>query len=292
MIPPRVLAQAQDLAARLPPLLVAAERVAASLAGGTHGRRRAGPGETFWQYRRAQPGDSAAAIDWRRSARGNGLYLRETEWSATQGFWLWCDASASMDWRSTPDLPEKRNRALLLNLALAALLLRLGERVAILGPGDAPSSGPGSLPRLAEQMASPWGDGVPHPLRPPRHGEVVLVSDFLMPPERIAQDVATLAAQGNGGHLIQVLDPAEETLPYSGRVRFVDTEDETELLARRAEDWRADYARRLAEHRDALTAIATAHGWSFATHRTDHPPQLALLALQARLAMPRSRRPT
>jgi len=289
VIPPRVLAQAQDLAARLPPLLVAAERVAASLAGGTHGRRRAGPGETFWQYRRAQPGDSAASIDWRRSARGNGLYLRETEWSATQGFWLWSDSSASMDWRSTPDLPEKRNRALLLNLALAALLLRLGERVAVLGADGPPSSGPGLLPRLAEEMAAQTGDRIPHPRRPPRHGEVVLISDFLMAPEEIATQVAALASHGNGGHLLQVLDPAEETLPYRGRVRFVDAEDDTAILARRAEDWRDDYAHRLAEHRDSLAAIAASHGWSFATHRTDHPPQMALLALQTRLAAPRRR---
>lgn len=290
MIPPRALAEAQDLAARLPPLLVAAERVAASLAGGIHGRRRAGPGETFWQYRRAQPGDSAAAIDWRRSARGNGLYLRETEWSATQSFWLWNDTSASMDWRSAPDLPEKRDRAWLLSLALAALLLRLGERVAVLGTSEAPATGPGSLPRLGQEMAARSDRAIPRPARPPRHGEVVLVSDFLMPPEQIAVQVAALAALGNGGHLLQVLDPAEETLPYAGRVRFVDSEDDSEVLARRAEDWREDYAHRLAQHRDALAAIAAAHGWSFATHRTDHPPQMALLALQARLAQPRTRR--
>lgn len=290
MIPPRALAEAQDLAARLPPLLVAAERVAASLAGGTHGRRRAGPGETFWQYRRAQPGDSAAAIDWRRSARGNGLYLRETEWSATQSFWLWNDTSESMNWRSGPDLPEKRDRALLLTLALAALLLRLGERVAVLGTSEAPTTGPGSLPRLGQEMASRSDSAIPQPVRPPRHGEVVLISDFLMPPEQIAVQVSALATQGNGGHLLQVLDPAEETLPYAGRVRFVDAEDETEVLAHRAEDWRDDYAHRLAQHRDALAAIAAAHGWSFATHRTDHPPQMALLALQARLAQPRTRR--
>lgn len=284
----RTLAQAQDLATRLPPLLIAAERVAASLAGGSHGRRRSGQGETFWQYRRAQPGDSAAAIDWRRSARGPGLFVRETEWAASQAVWLWTDQSGSMDWRSDDDLPSKADRAALLALALGALMLRAGERVAALEAEMPPSSGPGSLPRLAEHLlAPPRTSTLPRPKRLPRQGEVVLVSDFLMPPDQVETAVAAIAAAGNAGHLLQVLDPAEETLPYAGRVRFLGLEDEPEILARRAEDWRVPYAQALARHRDALAAVAAAHGWSFATHRTDQPPQQALLAVQARLALPR-----
>ena len=274
----RTLAQAQDLADRLPPLLVAAERVAASLAGGAHGRRRPGQGETFWQYRRAQPGDSAAAIDWRRSARGPGLFVRETEWAAAQSLWLWADGSASMDWRSRDDLPTKGERARLLTLALAALLLRGGERVAALDAETPPSCGPGTLTRLAEHLlaAGPAATPLPRPRRLPHHGEVVLVSDFLLPLDQIEAEVAAIAAHGNGGHLLQVLDPAEESLPYAGRVRFLGLEGEGEVLAHRAEDWRDEYRLRLGRHRDALAAIAAARGWSFASHRTDLPPQLAL----------------
>ncbi|MEE8544373.1 MAG: DUF58 domain-containing protein, partial [Alphaproteobacteria bacterium] len=61
--------QAELLAATLPPLLVAAERVAATVAQGVHGRRRVGSGETFWLFRGYQPGVSATMFDWRQSAK-------------------------------------------------------------------------------------------------------------------------------------------------------------------------------------------------------------------------------
>ena len=84
----------------MPPLLVAAERVAATVAQGVHGRRRVGQGETFWQFRQYQPGDAASRIDWRESAKSQRLYVRETEWEAAQSVWLWRDASPSMDYSS------------------------------------------------------------------------------------------------------------------------------------------------------------------------------------------------
>ena len=125
--------RAEQLAARLPPLLVAAERVAATVAQGVHGRRRVGVGETFWQFRPYQPGDAAGRIDWRQSARSAQLFLRDQEWEAAETVWLWVDASGSMAYRSAARLPTKQDRATLLVLALASLLTRAGERIALLG---------------------------------------------------------------------------------------------------------------------------------------------------------------
>jgi uncharacterized protein (DUF58 family) len=270
--------RALDLAARLPPLLVAARQVAQTVAQGAHGRRRAGPGDIFWQFRHSQPGDSLTAIDWRQSARSDHLFVRETEWAAAQTVWLWRDASASMDWRSGPELPTKRERAELLILALAALLLRAGERVALLSGALTPTGGQGALERLAEALDKPAGIASP-PL--PRHVPVVLAGDFLAPLEEVAERIRMV---GGHGHLVQILDPAEESLPYQGRVRFEGMEGEGEMLARRAEGLRVPYGARLAAHRDGLSALARSAGWSFAIHRTDQPPQYALLALHARLA--------
>src|ERR1044071_6317373 len=130
--------RAEQIAGRLPPLLVAAERVAATVAQGVHGRRRVGQGETFWQFRQYEPGDSAQRIDWRESAKSQRLYVRETEWEAAQSVWLWRDASPSMDYASSGALPTKRSRADLLLVALAALLVRGGERASMLGTGMPP----------------------------------------------------------------------------------------------------------------------------------------------------------
>ena len=107
--------RAEQAAAALPPLLVAAERVAATVAQGVHGRRRVGQGETFWQFRQYQPGDAATRIDWRESAKSQRLYVRETEWEAAQSVWLWRDASPSMEYASSKAIPTKRERADLLD---------------------------------------------------------------------------------------------------------------------------------------------------------------------------------
>ncbi len=283
---PGIHHQAEALAAGLPPLLVAAERVAATVSQGVHGRRRVGQGETFWQFRRYQPGDSAQAIDWRQSAKSQPLYVRETEWEAAQSVWLWRDASPSMDYRSSKGSPEKGRRAEILLLALASLLIRGGERVALLGSGRVPGSGRAQLNRLAEMIES--GDGgneslpVPEPL--PRYGRAVLFGDFLSPLDEIAAAIDSLSGQGVHGHLVQVLDPAEETLPFSGRVRFEGLEDEGGVLVPRVEAARRDYRSAFAAHHRGLAALARSAAWTFAVHRTDRPPEAVLLSLFAALS--------
>ncbi len=274
---------AEALAARLPPLLVEADRIASTVALGVHGRRRAGPGESFWQFRRYQPGDAAGLIDWRQSARNDPLYVRETEWMAAQSVWLWADGSASMRWRSHRDLPEKRDRALLLALATAALLLRGGERVGVLGIARPPAMGRSVLPRLAAEMLDrDDAEGVPA-AHLPRFGHVVLISDFLMDVATVAKSIADWGRVGVRGHLIHLLDPAEEGLPYSGRTHFFGLEGEDDMLAPSADALREEYRAKLMAHRAALADAARAWGWGFATHHTDAPPEPALLALHQAL---------
>jgi uncharacterized protein (DUF58 family) len=274
---------AEALAARLPALLVEADRVASTVALGVHGRRRAGPGESFWQFRRYQSGDPAALIDWRQSARSDPLYVRETEWMSAQAVWLWSDGSASMRWRSRAELPEKRERANLLALALAALLVRGGERVGRLGADRAPAMGRAVLTRLAlELIAQEPGAGMPAATLP-GWGHLVLISDFLMPAETIVAAIAGWAGAGVRGHLLHILDPAEESLPYEGRTLFFGLEGEGNMLAPRAEALREKYQAKLADHRATLAAAARSWGWGFDVHRTDTPPEPALLALHQAL---------
>jgi uncharacterized protein (DUF58 family) len=276
---------AEEAAAALPPLLVAAERVASTVAQGVHGRRRVGQGETFWQFRQYESGDPATRIDWRESAKSQRLFVRETEWEAAQSVYLWRDVSASMDYASLRELPTKRARADVLALALAVLLVRGGERVTLLGAGLPVSHGRAMLERMALVIArGATGASLPvfEPL--PRHAHMVLIGDLLSPLPEVQALVARFAASGLKGHLLQVLDPAEETLPFAGRVRFEGLEREEPLLISRVETVREAYVERLDRHRRGLAAIARRAGWSFGVHRTDRPPHAALLALYAVLA--------
>jgi uncharacterized protein (DUF58 family) len=284
--------RAEAVGARLPPLLVAAERVASTVAQGVHGRRRVGQGDSFWQFRRFVAGDPISRIDWRQSAKSgrpvpDGWFIRETEWEAAQTVCLWRDASASMRWHSRAVPIEKRERADLLLLALASLLLRGGERVLLMREGVRPVSGRNGLDRLAQDLAGAAADdaGMPPQLPLPRHASVVLFGDFLSPLAEIQAMVGRLAAVPVTGYLLQILDPAETLLPYIGRIRFRGLEREGDTLIPRVETVRDEYGRRLKAQQDGLSAICTAAGFGFGVHRTDHPPEAALLTLYAALGV-------
>lgn len=262
---------------------MAAERVAATVAQGVHGRRRTGQGESFWQFRPFVAGDPVTAIDWRQSAKSDRAFVRETEWEAAQNVVLWRDASASMRWRSDLAREEKQERAGLLLLALAALLLRGGERVALLG--ERPVAGRAGLDRLAAMLerGAESEAGLPPDRFVPRHARLVLIGDFLAPLGEVQAAIARMAALPADLHMLQVLDPAEATLPYRGRIRFQGLEQEADTLIPRVEAVRDAYAEALEAHQAGLAAIAAAAGCRFAVHRTDQPPEVALLGLYTAL---------
>ncbi|HLI13035.1 MAG TPA: DUF58 domain-containing protein [Alphaproteobacteria bacterium] len=283
--------RAEALGAGLPPLMVAAERVAATVAQGVHGRRRVGQGESFWQFRPFVAGDAVNRIDWRQSAKSDRAYVRETEWEAAQTVCLWRDGSASMRWRSRAAPADKIERAELLLLALAALLLRGGERVRLIATGELPATAPlasgrGALDGLAEALGRDANeDGLPPNVKLPRHCRVVLIGDFLSPLEDVHAVVARLAAVPVSGHLLQVLDPAEALLPYAGRVRFLGLERDGETIIPRVESVREQYADRLRAQQQGLADICTAARFSFSVHRSDQPPEAALLGLYNALSV-------
>jgi uncharacterized protein (DUF58 family) len=260
---------------------------------GVHGRRRVGQGDAFWQYRTYRDGDSASQIDWRQSARSRHLFVRETEWEAAASVWLWRDASPSMQYASLKNIDTKAVRAELLTLALASLLADAGERVAVLGGGMRPTSGRVAVRRIAETLfdeakAQSGGARTPPSLPPllplPAHGTVVLVSDWLDPLDNIEAIVRHYASGGVRGHLVQVLDPAEEDLPFDGHVKFEGLEAEGQHTIRRVESVRTAYGARLAAQKEGLHRLTRSTDWTVHLHRTDKPPQTALLSLYLAMA--------
>lgn len=277
--------QAEALGARLPPLLVAAERVANTVAQGVHGRRRVGQGDSFWQYRPFVAGDSPSRIDWRQSARADRVFIRETEWEAAQTVCLWRDGGPAMRWHSKGATIDKIDRAEQLLLALASLLLRGGERVRLIAPGARPIAGRAGLETLAGQLLSLSDEtGIPPEVALPRHARAMLIGDMLAPLDQIQTAIGRLAGLPVTGHVLQVLDPAEVRLPYTGRVRFEGMGEQRHMLVPRVEGVRDEYAARLLAQQDGVAAICAAAGWGFSVHRTDQPPEAALLGLYTALA--------
>jgi uncharacterized protein (DUF58 family) len=286
----RVLAlerEAVSLVDRMPELLMEADRIASTVAQGIHGRRRAGPGETFWQFRQYQAGEGAHLVDWRRSASSDHLYVREREWEAAHTLHLWPDLSPSMNFRSHIAPVSKHDRVLVLTLATAELLVRGGERVALLAQTQ-PTASRNAATRIAETIVANAASEMATKSMPPkaslnRFTGLILFSDFLAPVAAIRERLESYAGNGVAGHLIQIIDPAEETLPYHGRTEFLSPSGDQRWVADRVEALRPKYQARFAAHRAELVEMAKRFGWSFLTHHTDRPASEPLLSLLMRL---------
>jgi uncharacterized protein (DUF58 family) len=276
----RLREEAEQLAAALPPLFADAERLASSISLGIHGRRKAAMGESFWQFRRYASEDPAAAIDWRQSAKSQHLFVREREWEVAQTVWFWRDGSATMRFRSQTAAASKIDRATVLLLALASLLSRGGERIGLLGGKYVPAHGRMALQRLAHELTeTPPDNPLPPDARAGRGAQLVWLSDFLSPLEDIRNVGLRLAAAGFIGHLVHIIDPAEEDFPFEGRVRFEGLgRTESEIFGR-AESVRALYKQRFHAHAEQVSSFARQFGWSYAAHRTDSSAASALVSL-------------
>jgi uncharacterized protein (DUF58 family) len=275
---------ARSLADAMPRLILEARRVAASVVHGLHGRRRAGPGENFWQYRRFTSGEPAQNVDWRRSARDDHLYVREREWEASHTVWIWADRSPSMAFASALTTDSKLDRALVIGFALAEVLVQGGERVGI--PGlMRPTASRNVIEKMAQAILHDPSErsSLPPAFAPSPLAEIVVLSDLWSPIAEVRQTIAQLSGTGAHGHVVQIVDPAEESFPYSGRIEFIEPEGAGSVTAGRAEAWRNDYQGLVARHRDAIRAETDRLGWSFAIHRTDRPASQALLVLHSRM---------
>jgi uncharacterized protein (DUF58 family) len=280
----RATGAGRTLASNMPRLMLEARRIAATIIHGLHGRRRAGSGENFWQYRRFVSGEPAQRVDWRRSGRDDHLYVREQEWEAAHTVWIWPDRSLSMSFASTLANEAKLDRALVIAFALAEVLVEGGERIGV--PGlTRPTASRNVVDRLAQAMLHDptQRTSLPPSFSPSPLSEVVVLSDLWSPMPEVRQTIAQLSASGAHGHVVQIVDPAEETFPYSGRIEFVEPEGAGNITAGRAETWRLDYAARIARHRAEIRAETDRLGWTFAIHRTDRPASELLLMLHSHM---------
>jgi uncharacterized protein (DUF58 family) len=278
-------ADAEGEAARLPALLARAEHLAGAVLPGAHGRRRAGSGDDFWQYRPAQIGDSRRMVDHRRSARGDQEFVREREWQIAQSVMLWVDQGASMRFASNKGLPDKADRARLLGLALSILLLRGGERVGLTGTALPPRRGNPQILRLAEMLCE---EDI-RDYSPPEHrgmiphARAIFISDFMGDLAPVQTALTKAADRGVRGILYHLLDPTEEAFPFTGRTIFESVGGTLRHETLKANDLRDRYLERLAARKDELQQLCARTGWRYGLHHTDASAQSALLWLYGAL---------
>lgn len=272
----------------MPPLLVETLRVAQTVRMGVHGRRRVGGGYTFWQYRLYEGTDPATMIDWKQSARGDNLYVRQREWEAVQTVYLWADRSGSMHYQSRKDLPLKTERAHVLMMALAHLLLRGGETAAWLAqPAISARSLPGFNAMAARLLpVTQSKDNLPPIMPLARHAHIVLCSDFLGDIHLWQERLRAYTVLNMRGVLVHLTDPEEESPTFHGRVQISGLENEKSVLLPQAQSVRPLYQERFEAHKARLQDLAKSVGWTYIHHVTNTPPTATLMQLINNLTAP------
>ncbi|MEO0411174.1 MAG: DUF58 domain-containing protein [Pseudomonadota bacterium] len=256
---------------------------------GHHGRKRAGSGDNFWQFRSYMPGDSASMIDWRRSARSDGHFVRQYEWEAARDVWLICDLGPHMMFSGDDASMTKAEHAAILTVALAHLLARGGERVGLMGQSQRPIAGKYGTDLIAEKLvqavrAEPLDILTAAP--PARGTHTIWISDFLTPVQRLRARLKALVRSGTQLHLVQLIDPYERDFPFSGRISFEGPSRTNGHLIESAQDIRSRYLGRLAKHQDHVETLAREAGATLLRHTTDASLSPCLVALNARLENP------
>ncbi len=271
-------AEAESLARQLPGLNFKAEASEAAHIGSA-GRRRAGTGEQFWQYRRHTQEDAAERIDWRRSARGDDLYVRESELETARTVLFWCDPNPGFHWKGDGDTRTKAAEATLLMLTIAILMSKDGERIGALGSGRRPSFGKRAIDRLAEDLTARTSTGFPLPPRKP--ATLILASDFYDPLTEWQARLGPLAGRCPEGVLLAVAAPVEVAFPFEGRIKLNRPGVKSDRILGRAEAAREDYQRRFAAQRAGLEDLALRMGWRFCAHVSGAPALTSAARLKA-----------
>lgn len=264
---------ASKLSAGLPELLARAENLAASLTLGAHGRRRAGFGSEFWQYRTADFGDTAQDIDWRQSARSDGLFVRQMEFQVSQNVHIWVDQAQSMQFSDNEQTETKLERARLIALSLCIPLIRSGEKVGLMSMAEPAKTGRAQIEKIALNLlqGSDSDYGAIPQKQLPKNSHAIYFSDFLGDWESVLNGLANAADAGISGQLVQVLDPTEISFPFEGRTIFENASGSVSHETQRAGAIRAAYLDRLSERQDQLQKLARKTGWQYLCHITDQP---------------------
>lgn len=265
---------AGETAAAFPPLLMEADRIASTFFTGIHGRRKAGTGETFWQFRDYNTQDDVRNIDWKQSAKSDRTYVRETEWETAQTLLISCANHSGMQYRSQKKLPTKLERSHILALATAILATYAGERVGFLGEKET-----GYSKKHLVSMALNLEKNDIHTLNAnflPRNAYGLITSDFLAPLDALENEIKFLSSRRIRGIILQVLDPCEYQLHYFGHIRFKDSQSKQSILIRHTENVQNIYNERITTHIKALSKMAMHYGWKHILHTTEKDPSTAL----------------
>lgn len=275
-------AKAEDNISGLPGLVMHAEKIAATIMHGEHSQRKSGSGETFRQFRPYESSDRPQDIDWRQSAKADQVFIKQRELQSTIKTYLWRAHGESMDFSSDATFMRKQDAANILTMALALLTRSAKEPIGLIddmksGRSDAHMHAIANTLSLAplkgadDVLPDIEGGVVPFP----RHSAFYGIGDFLSPIEEVEACFSKIAAKTQNVIIVQVLDPAEITLNYNGRVRFRN-HDAHDHIVNHVPSIRSAYQERVYAHIEQIQRLCLGYNWGVYLHTTDTPLRDAL----------------
>jgi uncharacterized protein (DUF58 family) len=242
----------------------------------------------FAEHRQYMPGDPLRHLDWRVLAKSDRKYIKQYEEETNLRAMLLVDTSASMGYGSHG--VTKLDYARQLAAALAYLMLRQNDAVGMFAfaTGRAELIPPRStmgharpllllLERLTPGGTTDFASSL-HSLaeRMNRRGLVVLISDLLDDPERIAQAIHHFRHKKHEVLVFHVLDPQEVAFDFEREAVYVDLET-GERVTTRPQELRPDYRARVNAWRDQIRQFCVEKRADYVPLTTDQPYDRALL---------------
>jgi len=272
--------KAEEITLQVPNLLIKANNIAKTVWEGIHNRNKAGVGQSFWQFRKYAYGDPAHLIDWKKSAKSYDTFVKEKELTTLQNIVIWRDTSESMSFSSGKNIETKIYRANLLTLALTIIFSRSGENIALNGFNSKLSRGKAVINFIANQITHKIKESFlsrPNIDEIKNNSDVILISDFLNDIKYTEEIIRKLSSRGINGNIIQVLDPAEKTFPFKGRINFNGLEEEESILIGNAESIKNNYKKAITTHCNKVKKLALSYSWKYYMDTTDNSPESSLL---------------
>jgi len=254
-------------------ILLEARRLSRSLRMGEHGRRTAGTGSDFWQFRKFENGlDSPRLINWKQSAKSDGLFVRETEWSAPQTLSIMVDLNVD-NFINHPKSKAYLNA--LIALTLGYVYSDASEKVRIDCSEFLQMDRPSDQAEIAETLLHPnnhaWQLPVANNI--PQNSKAILLSSFFNNVEQLSEYIPQYAERGVTGSLLQVLTKDEITFPFSGRVKFENASGSSVFKSDQARGLREEYLEKLKENKQQLQSVAAACDWAVLSVSIEQNPR-------------------
>ncbi len=231
---------------------IRAKKIVDGYLAGLHRGSRKGFSVEFAEHRQYVPGDDPRHIDWKIYGKRDRLYVRQYEEEAQLQCLVAVDASRSMMYRSEDSPCSKFDQARLIAAAMVWLVLNQGDAVGLAMFNEAglqsfvPPTSKGSARQHlwgaldaspdgrspAATSRSVDGTGVLGELaaRMKRAGVVFVISDMIGDRETLRLGLKRLVYGKYDVSVVQILDPAEKTFPFSETTLFRGLEGEGTML--------------------------------------------------------------